>query len=60
MPDIVAKQIIDNEITPNFRANNFYRGFDAATTAIKRLRENTRLPKDITNVEQPGEAVAQP
>jgi uncharacterized protein len=36
VPDIVAKQIIDNEITPNFREGNYYRGFDAATSALIR------------------------
>ena len=36
VPDIVAKEIIENYITPNFKEGNFYRGFDAATTAIIR------------------------
>lgn len=37
VPDITAKEIIDNEIVPHFRENNqdnFYRGFDLATDAI--------------------------
>ena len=34
IPDITAKQIIENEIIPNFRAGNFYRGFDEATDAL--------------------------
>ncbi len=34
LPDITAQQIINYEIVPNFRANNYYRGFDEATTAI--------------------------
>jgi len=34
VPDITAKQIIDNDMTPNFRAQNYYRGFDAATSSI--------------------------
>lgn len=34
VPDITAKQIIDNEILPNFRGNNYYRGFDLAADAI--------------------------
>jgi uncharacterized protein len=34
VPDITAKQIIDNEIVPNFRQQNYYRGFDLATDAI--------------------------
>ena len=31
VPDIIAKSIIDNDITPNFKAGNFYRGLDEAT-----------------------------
>jgi uncharacterized protein len=34
VPDVTAKAIIDNDILPNFREGNFYRGFDAGTTSI--------------------------
>ena len=34
VPDIVAKQIIENEIVPNFKTGNYYRGFDAAADAV--------------------------
>src|SRR6185436_4764063 len=34
IPDVTAKNIIDNEITPNFKEGNFYRGLDEATDAI--------------------------
>jgi uncharacterized protein len=34
IPDITAKAIIDHEIVPNFKADNYYRGFDEATDAI--------------------------
>lgn len=34
IPDVTAKSIIDNEIVPNFRSQNYYRGFDEATDAI--------------------------
>ena len=34
IPDITAKSIIDNEITPNFKEGNFYRGLDEAADAI--------------------------
>ena len=34
IPDITAKQIIDNEITPNFRQGNYYRGLDRAVDAL--------------------------
>src|SRR5882724_12615793 len=34
IPDITAKAIIDNDITPNFKEGNFYRGLDQATDDI--------------------------
>jgi uncharacterized protein len=34
VPDITSKNIIENDLTPNFKAENYYRGFDAATTSI--------------------------
>lgn len=34
LPDITCKTIIDNEITPNFKQDDFYRGLDLGTTAI--------------------------
>ena len=34
LPDVTAKTIIDNEMTPNFREGNYYRGIDRAIDAI--------------------------
>ena len=34
VPDITAKNIIENDILPGFREGNFYRGFDDGTTSI--------------------------
>jgi len=34
VPDITAKEIVENEIVPNFKENNYYRGFDLAADAI--------------------------
>ena len=34
VPDITAKNIIENDIAPNFRTGNYYRGIDDATTSI--------------------------
>lgn len=36
VPDITAKSIIDNYITPNFKDGNYYRGLDEGTDAIIR------------------------
>lgn len=34
VPDITAKNIIENDILPRFREENYYRGFDLGTTSI--------------------------
>ena len=34
IPDVTAKSIIDNALTPNFKQGNFYRGLDDATDDI--------------------------
>jgi uncharacterized protein len=34
IPDIIANQIIRNDIGPNFRSGNYYDGLDAATESI--------------------------
>lgn len=34
LPDATTKEIVENEIVPNFKQNNYYRGFDLATDAI--------------------------
>lgn len=34
LPDIICKSITDNEIKPNFRQDDYYRGLDLGTTAI--------------------------
>jgi uncharacterized protein len=34
LPDATAKQIISNEIRPNFKENDYYRGLDQGTDAI--------------------------
>lgn len=34
IPDITAKSIIDNSITPHFKEDNYYRGLDRATDDI--------------------------
>jgi len=34
IPDITASHIIQNNIVPNFKNDNYYRGFDEATDAI--------------------------
>jgi uncharacterized protein len=47
IPDITAKEIVDNEIVPSFRDNaNYYRGFDLGTDAIiKASRGEYKAPE---------------
>ncbi len=52
LPDALAKRIIDEIITPNFRQNQYYRGLDRATSAIMELgqgeysNEGPQQPRD--------------
>jgi uncharacterized protein len=34
VPDVTASNIIDNDITPNFKEGNYYRGLDEGTNSI--------------------------
>ncbi len=34
LPDAIARRIIENEITPNFRSGNYFAGLDRGTSAI--------------------------
>src|SRR5450432_404256 len=53
IPDITAKEIVDNEIVPNFKENgndNYYRGFDQAADAlIKASAGEYRAPEGYAN-----------
>jgi len=39
VPDLTAKSIIDNRITPNFKSGNYYRGLEEATDDIIKATE---------------------
>lgn len=39
LPDILAKRIIDEIISPNFKQGRYYRGLDRATSAIMELAQ---------------------
>src|ERR1017187_579495 len=34
IPDVTANSIIENDLTPNFKANNYYAGLDQAITSL--------------------------
>ncbi len=46
LPDITCKQIIENEILPNFRGNDYYRGIDAGTSAIMQAAAGEYQPPE--------------
>jgi uncharacterized protein len=55
LPDITDKEIIENEIVPNFRQNNYYRGFDLATDAIiQAARGEYKAPQGYNQRKQKG------
>jgi uncharacterized protein len=50
VPDITAKEIIENDIVPNFKTNDFYGGFDnAATDIIKAAAGEYKAPPGYAN-----------
>jgi uncharacterized protein len=50
LPDITAKSIIDNEIKPNFKGNDFYRGLDEGTNAIiSATKGEYKAPENYAN-----------
>jgi len=44
IPDITAKQIIENDIVPNFKANDIYRGLDEGTSDLMRAAAGEYKP----------------
>lgn len=46
LPDITCKQIVENEILPNFRGNDYFRGIDEGTTAIMKAAAGEYQPPE--------------
>ncbi|MBX2923894.1 MAG: TPM domain-containing protein [Chitinophagaceae bacterium] len=44
LPDITCKQIIENEVLPNFRGNDYYRGIEEGTDAIMKAAAGEYQP----------------
>ena len=44
LPDITCNQIVENEILPNFKANDFYSGLDLGTNAIMKAARGEYKP----------------
>lgn len=59
LPDVTAKRIIENEITPNFKENNYYRGLDEGTEAIiKATRGEYKAPANYGSKKKKGVSVS--
>ena len=52
IPDLAAKQIIDNAITPNFKAGNFAAGLDQASDQIMARISGEALPVPVAPQKQ--------
>ncbi len=46
IPDLTSKDIVDNELLPNFKNGNFYQGLDEATDVIMALAKGEYNYKD--------------
>jgi uncharacterized protein len=57
VPDLTAKAIIDNDITPNFKAGNFYRGLDQATDDIIKAAEGRYKAPDGYHSKKKGMSI---
>lgn len=50
IPDMTAKAIIETDLRPNFKNNDYYRGLDAATTSIMQAaRGEYQAPEGYAN-----------
>ena len=49
IPDAVCKRIIENEIIPRFKENQYYEGLDAATTILMGLAKKEFSASDYNN-----------
>lgn len=51
LPDITAKHIIEEEIVPNFKGDDYYRGIDEGTDAIiKAVKGEYNIPRKAKSV----------
>ncbi|MBL7700856.1 MAG: TPM domain-containing protein [Ferruginibacter sp.] len=57
LPDITAKHIIDDQIVPNFKGNDYYRGIEEGTDAIIRaVKGEYKAPKGYNERKNGGSA----
>lgn len=46
IPDLTANRVVENELIPNFKEGNFYKGIDDATTTLMQLAKGEINQKD--------------
>lgn len=54
LPDATAKRIIDNDIVPRFKENDFYGGIRAGVDRVMRVVEGEKLPPPATHGPAPS------
>jgi len=53
LPDITAKHIIEDEVKPNFKGNDYYRGIDEGTNAIIKAVQGEYYTARENDVDEP-------
>jgi len=53
IPDALAKRIVENEMIPNFREENYYKGIDAATSVMISLAKGEYTADQYTKKTNP-------
>lgn len=56
VPDALAKRIVTNLITPNFKMESYYQGLDQATDMIFKLASGEYKAEDVESEGKPGGA----
>ena len=49
LPDVVCKRVIENDLVPNFKQNNFYEGIDQATNTMMSIVIGEFAAEDYMN-----------
>ena len=57
LPDAIAKRIIDDDIVPRFKANDFYGGIRAGVDRIMRVVEGEKLPPPAARAHPNAEGI---
>jgi uncharacterized protein len=52
--DVMSKDIIENDIAPNFREGNYYRGLDEATNSLAKAAAGEYTERGTSNTEDNG------